>query len=63
VLIQIQGLLSKEGFYSGDANGSFSKETSEALVAYQTAKKLTPTGMPDQPTLGSLLGRKAAPKQ
>jgi hypothetical protein len=44
VLIQVQGLLSKEGFYSGDANGNFSKETAEGLVAYQSAKKTAADG-------------------
>ncbi|MBL4721630.1 MAG: peptidoglycan-binding protein [Alphaproteobacteria bacterium] len=60
VMVRVQNRLSEGGFYGGEANGEYTKEIAEALMSYQGSKSLPTTGLPDQPTLGSLLGKKGA---
>jgi len=51
VLLQVQQQLKKENFYNGKFHGKFDKPTRKSLEAYQKAKKLAITGLPDQLTL------------
>ena len=53
-LRRVQDRLIDLGHLRGQATGSFDDATGDALQAYQAAKGLQPTGLPDQPTLASL---------
>jgi hypothetical protein len=55
VLRNVQTELAKKGHYAGKVDGKYSTELRSALEAYQTSARLTPTGVPDQPTLWLLL--------
>src|SRR4051794_37500 len=50
----LQSHLRAAGVYSGPVNGQFDQATADALIAFQTAKKLTPSGMLDKATFNAL---------
>lgn len=65
-IVEIQGALAREGFYSGTPSGKWDEATSEAMSKFQTAKGLTPTGKLGALSLqklglGSEIAGKAAP--
>jgi hypothetical protein len=51
----VQQKLIDQGFLTGVADGQFGPKTSAALEAFQKAKQIEPTGLPDQNTLFQLL--------
>lgn len=55
VIRKIQYSLAKQGHYGGPVSGSFSKETADAVRAFQRARLIPETGVPDQRTLSLLL--------
>ena len=55
ILKRVQSALKERGYDVGPVNGLASKETIEALVAYQKDNNIPESGIPDQPTLYSLL--------
>jgi hypothetical protein len=57
VLQRAQQALSKRGDYKGAADGTFDAATLEAFKRFQTDKKLSVTGLPDQRTLYVLFYR------
>ncbi|MFL5321363.1 MAG: peptidoglycan-binding protein [Myxococcaceae bacterium] len=50
----LQAHLRAAGVYQGPVNGQFDQATADALIAFQTAKKLTPSGMLDKATFNAL---------
>ncbi|MCY7376457.1 MAG: peptidoglycan-binding protein [Pyrinomonadaceae bacterium] len=50
-IIQVQNLLKKDGFYSGEATGIVNPATGEGLKKYQAANDLEATGTVNQITL------------
>ena len=50
----LQELLIRLGFLEGDADGSFGPETERALIIFQTAVELEPTGIADAETMEAL---------
>ena len=54
-LRRAQTKLAEAGHLSAEPSGGWTAETEQALKAYQTARALEPTGLPDQPTLTLLL--------
>lgn len=55
----LQGALTAAGFYSGPIDGKWSPAVEDAVVAYQNAQNLPPTGTIDPATLAALLYRPA----
>jgi lipoprotein-anchoring transpeptidase ErfK/SrfK len=55
----VQVLLDRAGFSVGEIDGSAGAKTKKALMAFQTAKSLPATGMPDAATLEALGGQRA----
>lgn len=53
-VIAYQGALKSAGYYSDGLDGKAGPKTKAALVAYQTAQKLCPSGVADQDTLTKL---------
>ncbi|WP_182085562.1 peptidoglycan-binding domain-containing protein [Aureimonas sp. ME7] len=54
----VQAQLKKDGYLTGAADGAYGPATAKALVAFQTARELPTSGVPDAATLVSLfLGR------
>ncbi|HEX2651434.1 MAG TPA: peptidoglycan-binding protein [Burkholderiales bacterium] len=51
---RVQAALAKEGYYPGEINGQFNKQTEDALKQAQKDKFLKPTGQLDQETLFEL---------
>lgn len=51
---QIQQKLNQSGFDAGDINGSWTKQTQQALRTFQQAKNLEPTGQLNLRTLQAL---------
>jgi hypothetical protein len=54
-MTQVQQALLDGGFYSGSVDGQFGPSSQAAIEAFQTAKGLKVTGLPDQITLLALL--------
>lgn len=54
-LTQVQHRLREHGHAQVQANGAFDEATRLALAEFQRENELTPTGLPDQPTLARLL--------
>lgn len=50
LIAKVQGALAKRGFYKGEVNGLFDKETMTALGAFQKQHGLTVSGMPSPGT-------------
>ena len=50
LIAKVQGALAKKGFYKGEVNGVFDKETMTALGAFQKQNGLTVSGMPSPGT-------------
>ena len=50
----IQRQLAREGYYTGSITGNFDAETHNAVLAYQTARGLHPTGIADRATQRNL---------
>lgn len=57
LLVQVQ--LDRAGFSVGEIDGSAGAKTKKALMAFQTAKNLTASGMPDDATLEALGGQRS----
>ena len=55
----LQDMLSKLGYYKGNIDGSYGRETRAAVAAFQEAGHLLPTGVADERTLLSLAGKSA----
>ncbi len=53
----LQGALAADGAYTGPIDGQWSQELEDALLAYQQAESLPPTGAVDPATLAALLDR------
>jgi membrane-bound lytic murein transglycosylase B len=51
---EMQGLLSKAGYYDGKADGNIGSGTKAAILAYQQAAGLTPDGYPSKELLNVL---------
>lgn len=56
----LQGALTAAGFYSGPIDGKWSPAVEDAVIAYQNAQNLPPTGTVDPATLAALLYRPAS---
>jgi hypothetical protein len=54
VLIMAKARLTELGFAPGPANADYPEETAMAMEAFQAARGLPQTGLPDQQTLGAL---------
>jgi peptidoglycan hydrolase-like protein with peptidoglycan-binding domain len=54
-LRRLQAALRQKGFVGVDVTGAFDAPTRRALTDFQKQRGLAPTGVPDQPTLASLL--------
>ena len=54
LLKNVQESLKTAGHFAGEPSGAADKSTQDALVAFQNANKLTPTGALDDPTLTAL---------
>ena len=50
LIAKVKGALAKKGFYKGEINGVFDKETMTALGAFQKQSGLTVSGMPSPGT-------------
>ncbi|WP_244545839.1 peptidoglycan-binding domain-containing protein [Aureimonas phyllosphaerae] len=50
----VQAQLKQDGFLTGAADGAFGPATAKALAAFQTARKLPTSGVPDAATLVTL---------
>lgn len=55
IIRRAQAELKKKNLFAGVPDGKFNPETQTALRAFQTEKKLDPTGVPDAATLWYLL--------
>ena len=55
----VQVLLDRAGFSVGEIDGSAGAKTKKALMAFQTAKNLTASGMADDATLEALGGQRS----
>jgi peptidoglycan hydrolase-like protein with peptidoglycan-binding domain len=60
--IHVQNALAAAGHAPGPADGRFGLSTMKAVVAYQNAHGLDPTGMVDEALFGQIVSGKAAPK-
>ena len=60
--IHIQNALTAAGHTPGPADGRFGLSTMKAVVAYQNAYGLDPTGMVDEGLFAQIVSGKAAPK-
>ena len=56
VMLRLQLILSALGYYEGEADGLYGPGTRSALVAFQTAKDIPKTGIPDRVTVLQLIG-------
>ncbi len=54
IVADVQTILQEQELYKGEVDGLVGPQTQEALIAYQTALGLEPTGAIDQPTLEQL---------
>lgn len=54
-MMQVQAALRDAGFYGGTVDGQFGPQTQSAIEAFQGAKQIEVTGLPDQMTLLALL--------
>lgn len=54
-LEQIEAALTHRNLYSGPMSGEYSPQLRAALIAFQTSKHLTPSGVPDAATAWNLL--------
>ena len=59
--VLIQEALTKQGYTPGPADGRFGLQTLRAVVAFQTAHDLTPTGGVDEALCKSISTGKAPP--
>jgi len=50
LIAKVQGALAKKGFYKGEVNGVFDKETMSAVGAFQKQHGLSVNGMPSPST-------------
>jgi len=60
--IHVQNALAAAGHAPGPADGRFGLSTMKAVVAYQNAHGLDPTGMVDEALFAQIVSGKAAPK-
>jgi len=58
----VQNALAAAGHAPGPADGRFGLSTMKAVVAYQNAHGLDPTGMVDEALFAQIVSGKAAPK-
>ncbi|MFK5980895.1 MAG: peptidoglycan-binding domain-containing protein [Rhizobiaceae bacterium] len=58
LLMEIQKELTSAGFYTGDIDGIYGRESRSAILKYQASRKLSQTGNPDRKLLGSFRKRK-----
>jgi hypothetical protein len=54
VIANVQASLQEQGYYTGEVDGLLGPLTQEALVNFQNANDLAPTGSIDEPTLDAL---------
>ena len=59
--VHIQEALGKHGFTPGPADGRFGLQTLRAVVAFQTAHDLNPTGAVDEALYKSIISGKKPP--
>ena len=50
-----QAKLSELGMYTGDMTGEFNEATKQAVTTFQTERKISATGLPDQKTMFELM--------
>lgn len=60
LLVKIQNELTSAGFYTGDIDGIYGRESRVAILKYQTSRKLPQTGQPDRELLNSFRKRKSS---
>ncbi|MBL4725579.1 MAG: peptidoglycan-binding protein [Rhizobiaceae bacterium] len=58
LLVEIQKGLTSAGFYFGDIDGIYGRESRAAILKYQTSRNLPQTGKPDLDLLGTFRKRK-----
>ena len=58
-VLLVQVLLDRAGFSVGEIDGSAGAKTKKALMAFQTAKGLPASGMPDAATIEALGGQRS----
>ncbi|MSP67881.1 MAG: peptidoglycan-binding protein [Alphaproteobacteria bacterium] len=61
-LRRMQEALAAAGHYKGTADGQFGPKTQAAIEAFQMARGIAVTGLPDQPTVWALLGPTLDPR-
>ena len=54
----IQLILNKNGYDAGNADGVIGGKTKNAIMAFQTDNKMSPTGEIDAPLVKALLAKK-----
>ncbi|PCI04323.1 MAG: hypothetical protein COB78_08360 [Hyphomicrobiales bacterium] len=59
LLMEIQKGLTSTGFYTGDIDGIYGRESRAAILKYQASRDLPQTGQPDHELLGSLRVRRS----
>lgn len=62
-IIKIQEQLTKLGYFTGDADGSFGTTTENAILAFQKANGLEETGIADEKTIELLFSEDAKTKE
>jgi len=60
LLVEIQKGLTSAGFYTGDIDGLYGRESRAAILKYQASHKLPQTGQPDREFLSSFRKRKSS---
>jgi peptidoglycan hydrolase-like protein with peptidoglycan-binding domain len=53
-LRRVQQVLKDRGFYSNSVDGTMGKGTQAAIIKFQQARTLVPSGLLDSPTLASM---------
>lgn len=60
LLVKIQNELTSAGFYTGDIDGIYGRESRTAILKYQASRKLPQTGNPDRELLNSFRKKKTS---
>lgn len=60
LLVEIQKELTSAGFYTGDIDGIYGRESRAAILKFQASRKLPQTGQPDRELLNSFRKRKSS---